>query len=331
MSWKNQSQYSLADALLSRHKSLEELDDVHSIINWQDIEFKLSDLYASKAGKPAFAPLMMFKILLLQSWYNLSDEGMEKQLARDLLFRRFVDISLDEAVPDHSTIWRFRNILQTEQLLEPLLTQINEHLSRASLMVSHGSISIIDATVIEAKQSRPKKNRHGNNTQDPEAAYNVKTGSDGKRKTTYGYKLHANTDEDGFIKKTSYTAGNQHDSTEFDNLLTGKELEVYADSAYASKKNHQKLGKRRNKILHRAYRNKPLTAEQKRQNKERSRIRSTVERTFGILKLHHGLGKARYLGLARNYARAQLIAMAHNIKCGMNILKQMRQIQVSCA
>jgi IS5 family transposase len=57
---------------------------------------------------------------------------------------------------------------------------------------------IIDATVIEAKQSRKRKGRNGNNTQDPEADYNVKIAADGKRKTTYGYKMHANTDEDGF-------------------------------------------------------------------------------------------------------------------------------------
>jgi hypothetical protein len=51
----------------------------------------------------------------------LSDEALEKQIARDLMFRRFIDLSLSEAVPDHSTIWRFRQLLNTENLLEPLL------------------------------------------------------------------------------------------------------------------------------------------------------------------------------------------------------------------
>jgi len=63
---------------------------------------------------------MMFKILLLQSWYSLSDPKLEKQLARDLMFRRFIDLSLSEGVPDHSTIWRFRNLLNKQSLLEPL-------------------------------------------------------------------------------------------------------------------------------------------------------------------------------------------------------------------
>ncbi len=82
-----------------------------------------------------------------------------------------------------------------------------------------------------------------------------------------------------------------------------------------------------NKILHRAYRNKPLTKQQKQDNKQRSSIRYIVERTFGLLKLHHGLGKARYLGLERNKAKAQLIAMSHNLKTGMNIFKEMQRLK----
>ncbi len=74
----------------------------------------------------------------------------------------------------------------------------------------------------------------------------------------------------------------------------------YADSAYTNKKNDEKLGKKNNKVLHRTYRNKPLTKQQKQDNKQRSSIRYIVERTFGLLKLHHGLAKARYLRLKRN-------------------------------
>jgi IS5 family transposase len=134
------------------------------------------------------------------------------------------------------------------------------------------------------------KGKDDNNTQDPEASYNVKTAADGKRKTTYGYKMHANTDEDGFVKKMSYTPGNVHDSQEFDKLLDTYKTkdkiktcgEVYADSAYANKKNNEKIGKQNNKVLHRAYRNKPLTKQQKQDNKQRSSIRYVVERTFGL-------------------------------------------------
>jgi len=335
MSWKNTQQTSLANALVIEHKSLSELDDVHNIIFWPEIEKTLSNLYSSVRGAPAYPPLMMFKILILQAWYNLSDEALEKQIARDLMFRRFIDLSLSESVPDHSSIWRFRQLLNTENLLEPLLEQINTHLEQNSVIVSVGSINIIDATVIEAKQSRKRKGKDGNNTQDPEAKYNVKIAADGKRKTTYGFKMHANTDEDGFVKNMTYTPGNVHDSQELDELLDINKSkdklkvggQVYADSAYANKLNDKKLGKHNNKILHRAYRNKPLTQQQKQGNKQRSSIRYVVERTFGLLKLHHGLGKARYLGLQRNKTRAQLIAMSHNLKTGMNIFKEIQQLK----
>lgn len=103
MSWKNTQQNSFADSLIVEHKSLLELDDVHNIINWSEIEKTLSNLYSSNQGAPSYPPLMMFKILILQAWYNLSDEALEKQIARDLMFRRFIDLSLSEAVLDHAT------------------------------------------------------------------------------------------------------------------------------------------------------------------------------------------------------------------------------------
>lgn len=326
MAWKNLRQQDLSDALISHHEALEELDAVHKIINWSQIEQQLSSLYTSESGAKSYPPLMMFKVMILQAWYGLSDPQMEKQLARDLMFRRFIQLSLSESVPDHSTIWRFRNALQEKKLLESLLNLINDQLDEERLMITKGSISIIDASIIEANQSRPKKNKEGKNTQDPEAEYVSKIGSDGKLKTTYGFKLHINTDEDGFIQNLEYTAANVHDSQVFKEILTGYELEVYADSAYASQATNQLLGKK-NKVLNRAYRNRPLTDEQKFENQQRSKTRSTVERVFGLMKLHQGLGKARYIGLSRNKTGAILLAMSHNIKCGMNIFKKYHKPQ----
>jgi hypothetical protein len=67
---------------MKRHKSLLELDDVHNIINWGEIEQTLSNLYTSKTGASAYPPIMMFKVLILQAWYALSDEALEKQIAQ---------------------------------------------------------------------------------------------------------------------------------------------------------------------------------------------------------------------------------------------------------
>jgi len=263
----------------------------------------------------------MFKALLLQSWYRLSDPALEKQLARDLLFRRFVGLDMAESVPDHSSFWRFRQTLQRLSILDKLLKEINQQLVEQGALIKPGGVSIVDASVIEAKQSRPNKGKDGESTQDPEADWNVKAGSDGKRKSTYGDKAHMNVDEDGLVKSTGYTAGNVHDSNCFTDLLDGDESAVYADSAYGSKDHDAwlKENKIENRIIRRADRNKPLTSLDKQFNRFHSGTRSTVERVFGVLKLHDGMAKARYMGLARNRTRFELMCVAHNIKRGLSI------------
>lgn len=269
----------------------------------------------------------------MQCWYNLSDPQLEKQLARDLLFRRFIGLSLSESVPDHSTLWRFRNNPAVIALQDELLLEINQQLIERGLLIKQGEISIVDASVIKAQRSRPNKNADGESTQDPEADYNVKSGSDGKLKTTYGYKAHINVDEDDFIKATGFTPGNIHDSQCFTELLSGNESKVLADSAYASQVTNEWLRKRgiANGVLERAYRNKPLTKAQKASNKAKSRLRSGVERVFGILKLHYGMAQARYLGKVRNQVRFTLICLAHNLKRGVNLQREIKDLQESYA
>jgi len=325
MSWKNLAQTSLSDALVKHHEALEELDGIDRLIDWKAIEKLMTGIHAKKQGEAAWPPLLMFKALLLQSWYGLSDPGLEKQLARDLMFRRFINLGLSEGVPDHSTIWRFRNTLTKQGLLDTLLSEVNQQLSAKGLYIKTGEVSIVEATVIEAKQSRPRKNAKGENTQDSEAGYNVKVAANGKKTGTYGYKAHVNVDEDGFIKAVDYTPGNEHDSQSLVKLLTGGEEQLYADKAYASAGHDKLLAKRNtgNRILHKAKRKQPLSDQQKYQNRQWSSVRSTVERVFGVLKQHYRLAKARYLGLKRNQARFMLAAMAYNIKRGVAVQVEM--------
>ncbi len=330
MSWKVMGQLSLSDAFIIEHEAINKLDKVHEIIDWDKITLLMTSIHNKKEGNSAYPPIMMFKILLLQSWYNLSDPAMEAQLARDLLFKRFIGLSLHDKVPDHSTIWRLREQITRKELLLLAFDEVNNQLSAQGLQIQAGAVNIVDATVIEAHQSRPRKNAQGQSTQDPDAGYNVKTNSQGHRRTTYGYKGHINIDEDGFIQALDYSPGNQHDSLFLENLVSGNQGKVYADSAYKSKKHDRLLGAR-NCIHERAYRQKPLTSDQKKRNQLRSKTRARVEGVFGQLKLHQGLGKARYLGKARNETRFILIAMSHNLKKGLMIYQECLSLQDQCA
>ena len=326
MAWKQTGQLSLADSLINAHKAIEELDELHNLIDWQTIEQTLRHVHSSERGESAFHPVIMFKVLLLQKLYNLSDPAMEKQLARDLLFRRFVGLSLTDDVPDHSTIWRYHKHLGELRLIEPLFNRINEQLAQQNIFIKAGSVSIIDASIVEAKNKRPKKGKHTDNTQDNEAAYVSKKDSTGKVKTTYGFKIHLNCDEDSFVKKFETTPANVHDSQCFTTLLTDDESAVYADSAYKSQAHDDYLAEHeppiKNHIHDRAWRNTPLTEQQKRNNTQKSQTRNTVERVFGHFKLHYGMSKARHLGLMQFHTSTLLASMVHNLKTALSLKRK---------
>ena len=191
-------------------------------------------------------------------------------------------IGLDDAVPDHSSIGRFRQKISEEGRLAFLLDRLNQGLTEAGLLIKQGQVGIIDASVIKAKQSRPHKGADGENTQDKEAGYNVKQSSDGKMKATFGFKAQMKVDEDGFVSSVITTAGKVHDSQCLEDLLTGAETAVYADSAYTSVRHDDLLKQQnlKNGILKRAYRNRPFTKTEEQPHKPLSSIRSTVERVF---------------------------------------------------
>ena len=104
------------------------LDDLNKFVNWKPIEKVLKKKLRKRKdviGNPAYPSLNMFKVLLLQRWYSLSDSGTEESLADRISFRLFVNFSFDYDTPDSSTICRFRNELIKHKLIEKLLYIIN--------------------------------------------------------------------------------------------------------------------------------------------------------------------------------------------------------------
>jgi transposase, IS5 family len=143
----NSNKISLVDAMVSEHTALKVLDEVLEVIDWERIEGMLSCICANKKDEQSWSPLLMFKAMLLQTWYNLSELKLEQQLVRDLLFRRFVGLGPDDSVPDYRSLWRFRNYPSMERLHDGLLKDINDQLAEKGLFVTMGAISIVDASV----------------------------------------------------------------------------------------------------------------------------------------------------------------------------------------
>ena len=312
MKWKK-NDISLFQSAVVNHSALRKLDKIEQLIDWSKIEKVLSKINYQKTSL-AYNPLLLFKCLLLQIWYNLSDQELENSLARDLLFKKFTGLDINAKVPDYSTIWRYRERLKQAKIIEGLLEAVTKQLTKKNIKVKQG-IGIVDASVVEASRSRIKKGKKGNNTQDAEGGYQTKKDSKGRLKTTYGYKVHVKCDGRGIAKKMEFTKASVHDSKVFEELV-GDETEIYADKAYSSRKHEDFLRKRgiKSRIQKKGYRNRVLSVEERENNKVYGRTRVIVERVFGIWKLHYGARKCRYVGLARNRLRYFVMAIGYNLK-----------------
>src|SRR5512137_803470 len=93
------------------------LPRLKTLVDWErfrpELEAVRDKERKSNAGRKPFDVILMFKALILQSLYNLSDEQTEFQIRDRLSFMRFLDLSLGDYVPDAKTLWLFR-----EQLTE---------------------------------------------------------------------------------------------------------------------------------------------------------------------------------------------------------------------
>jgi transposase, IS5 family len=85
------------------------LEAIEQKLDWTAVEVLLQPIYAAPTGRASFPVLSLFKAVLLGAWHGLGDPELEAALSDRLSFRRFAGLALDEAVPDHSTLWRFRD------------------------------------------------------------------------------------------------------------------------------------------------------------------------------------------------------------------------------
>ena len=306
---------SLADFLVrqSRSGSSSKLDKISSLIHWEKYRYRLKKILSrSGDGPPSYDEVSMFRILILQRIYNLSDTQMEEMLYDRLSFRRFCGFGLADNLPDETTICRFRQLLSGKS--ELLLQLINKDLSAQGICMQGGKI--IDATIIDYSGKRPSGGEQSES--DPAAGWTKKRGG-----YHYGYKSHISTYAESYlISSTKATSANVHDGQVFASLLEGDETIVYADKAYDSKHNRHVLSERQTEsgILYKARRHKPLLHWQVQANKLYSKTRHHVERVFAHLKCHYGYRRYRYKGWAANQVHLDLLAIAYNLKRALTIL-----------
>ena len=290
-------------------QSKQTLSFINETIDWQKllqpIEHVLSQEKAgrSSSGRPSHDLLVIVKCFLLQSMYNLSDPRLEEEIADRRSFQLFLGMASGDSIPDETTICRYRELFARLGLDQKLFASFNKQLSERGLIVGKGTI--VDATIKEA-QATPNSHR------DTDAQFTKRRG-----KTHYGYKGHIGMDEEtDVIHTVEFTTANVHDSEKFDDLLLGTEKRVYADKGYANKKRRTMLQKSgiQPKIMHKAYRNRPLTNRQRKQNKIFAKTRNAVEKPFAYMKVVLNYTRCRYYDFKRNRFQFSLAAVVYNIR-----------------
>ena len=285
-------------------------------------------------GRPPFDHILMFKILVLQTYYGLSDERAEFDILDRASFQRFLSLGLGDRVPDRTSIWNFKEALGEEGVAE-LFDAFDAQLREAGLLASKGKM--VDAQFVDApkqRNSREENKRIKEGEGAPEGWSKAKRAQKDvdarwatkNKETHFGYKNHVKANrKTKLIERYEVTDASVHDSQAIGTLLAQGDGEIYADSAYRSKEisaEVKKLGIR-NRIHERAYRNNPLSEEQIARNRGKSRVRARVEHVFGFLTGTMRADRIRTIGARRakrGIGLANLIYnMARTVQLGVNL------------
>lgn len=282
----------------------------------------------SAAGRKPFDAVMMFKVLVLQSLYNLSDDAMEYQIRDRLSFMRFLGLTLGDRVPDAKTIWLFREEVGKAGLVKRLFKRFDRYLREQGCMARRGQI--VDASLVSVPIQRNSREENARikecvvpegwseakrRQKDIHARWSAR-----KHKHAFGYKNHISIDaKHKLIRDYVVTDASVHDSQVFGCLLdeTNTSRDVWADSAYRSVENLTELESRdyREHLQRKGCRHRTLTDREKQGNRTRSRIRCRIEHVFGIQTQKAGNLILRTVGKIRAEVKIGLRNLAYNVYC----------------
>lgn len=320
----------------NRTKLLEKLGNplkkLAECINFEIFRKQLEDIIIKKtkknnAGARLYDPVLMLKILILQTYHCLSDEQIEYQIVDRQSFKDFLGLKGGDKVPDAKTIWLFREILKNNELIEQIFRTFSTHLESKGFIYNKGQI--IDSSFVEVPRQRNTReenekikngegdtlwndNSHKKCQKDIDARWTKKN-----KENYYGYKDHVKVDaKSKLVTEYTVTSASVHDSQELENLLTETDSGqvLLADSAYTGENHARTIGKigMINKIHEKGKKNCPLTDEQKANNKEKSKVRARVEHVFGFMTNSMNSLYIRTIGIDRAQCCIGLMNLTYN-------------------
>ena len=283
----------------------------------------------SNAGCKPWDAVVMFKAIVLCALYNLSDDQVEYQIRDRLSFMRFLDLGLEDKVPDAKTVWMYREHLSQAGVVEALFNDFDGFLRDRGYLAMGGQI--VDASIVAVPKQRNRRDEYDKikagevpdgwadkpakrRQKDTDARWTKKHG-----KSHYGYKNHVNVDRrHKLVRRYDVTDAAVHDSQVVDDLLDMDNTAsgVWADSAYRSAEIEAKLSEKglTSKIHRKGRRNKPLSEREQQGNKTRSKVRARVEHVFGAQTNDMGGTLVRSIGIVRAKARIGLKNLSYNMR-----------------
>jgi IS5 family transposase len=281
----------------------------------------------SKGGRPAYDYVLLFKILILQRYYNVSDDAIEYAILDRLSFMRFLGLGINDPVPDAKTIWLFRDKLRKEKAVEKLFSHLDKQLDKDGIIVHQGKL--VDASIVEVPVQRNSRDENkqlkegdipeewGENKlrqKDTDAQWVTHNG-----KNYFGYKNHIKADsKTKLITGYKVTTANIHDSEILAELIDkneDSEQPLYADSAYRSEAIETLCKNKGIKscIHEKGYRGNPLTKRQQQRNRKKSKTRARVEHIFGFITNSMNRMYLHYRNFVRNQAAIGVMNLTYNL------------------
>lgn len=308
---------------LQNKKNTDEYLRLHEIINFEayrlEIETCVTKCTKTKQrqakGRPSFDPVFIFKALWLMHRIGMSKRQFHDAMLTDAVIQSALDIEYPDEVPSYQSLWLYDNYFAKTQLLKTLLDKQIQQLDDQGLLPER-SDRVIDSTFYEVPRQHnkseenrlikvgqgqelwkenPNKRRH----KDIDARWTKKRGIN-----FFGYKGHISIDsENKFVVGCVVTSASVHDSQVITPLISQRDRgrRLYADAGYIGKAQEDAIidSCMIPMICEKAFRNSPLTEQQKANNREKSKTRSRVEHAFGFIEGCMGKTKLHCVGIVR--------------------------------